>query len=130
MKGKKTEKKSGNKKKRALLITLCSLAGVILAGVITVVAVFFHFYNMTNYEKDPETVTADPGMAESIETFDFSNLSFDETTAYVEPGKETEPGETMEPSGELDPSDPSGDIDPGSQTPGGDGSQGRSRMIR
>ena len=127
MKGKKTEKKSGNKKKRALLITLCSLAGVILAGVITVVAVFFHFYNMTNYEKDPETVTADPGMAESIETFDFSNLSFDETTAYVEPGKETEPGETMEPSGELDPSDPSGDVDPGSQTPGGDGSQGSSQ---
>ena len=54
MSGKKTGKK---KQKRTLLIVLLSLSGVIIAGLVTVVALFFHFYNMTDYQKDPETVT-------------------------------------------------------------------------
>ena len=96
-------KKEGKKnKKRTLLILLCSLAGVIIAGLVTVVAVFFHFYNMTDYRKDPETVTIDPNLASSLETIDISDISFDETTEATQPTTEEDTTEEpTEPSGEL-----------------------------
>ncbi|MBR3436494.1 MAG: LCP family protein [Lachnospiraceae bacterium] len=109
MSGKKTGKK---KQKRTLLIVLLSLSGVIIAGLVTVVALFFHFYNMTDYQKDPETVTVDPSM--SLETIDISDVSYDVTTpVQTEPST---PELTDEPTPEITSVEPSGSEAP-SETP-------------
>ena len=107
------KKKTGKKNtKRGLLILLLSLTGVIIAGLVTVVALFFHFYNMTDYREDPDTVTVDPSM--SLETIDISDVSFDETT--TEPLTEaTTPPET-EPPTEPTSVEPSGSEAPTEQT--------------
>jgi LCP family protein required for cell wall assembly len=130
------EKKSGKKQKRTLLIILLSMSGLIIAGLVTVVAVFFHFYNMTNYIEDPDTTTIDSSVADSLETIDISDMTFDdETTEVIASGDETTPDGTSEASGEItsdepsgsegstDPVAPTGPVNPGGQTnpttPGG-----------
>ena len=101
------EKKSGKKQKRTLLIILLSMTGLIIAGLVTVVAVFFHFYNMTNYMEDPDVTTIDSSVAESLETIDLSDLTFDdETTEVIASDDETTPDETFEPSGEMTSDEP------------------------
>ena len=110
------KKKSGKKQKKTLLILLLSLTGVIIAGLVTVVALFFHFYNMTDYKKDPDTVTVDPNLASTLETIDISSVSFDETTERPETTEPTTPEVTEESVTEPTSEEPSGQEAPTEQT--------------
>ena len=101
-------KKKTGKKKKALLIALLSLTGVLIAGLVTVVALFFHFYNMTDYKKDPDTVTVDPNMASSLETIDINSVSYDETTTEKPETEASTPEMTQEPTDEVTSVEPSG----------------------
>ena len=107
MSDKKNTGKKQNKKK-ALLIALLSLTGVLIAGVVTVVALFFHFYNMTDYKEDPRQVTVDPNMASSLETIDINSVSYDETTTEKPETEATTPEMTQEPTDEVTSVEPSG----------------------